>query len=977
MRGRFIDRDALSPIAQSVWAKTRTDPAQAPPLVGWLPLYQHLDDAAGVARHLWDEWAPRSIKHAIARAVGSEDAARGLVTWLAGIHDVGKASPAFAVQVDRLADDMRRVGLISDPRIKDGDERRGARHELVSFLAVREWLVAEHGFAKERAEALASVVAAHHGRPAGRADVSSAEPRVHLVGDGAWADVRREFLSGADSAFASPSSVESWRTADLTQPVLVLLSALVIVADWIASSDLLEPAELGAGPVQTTAERVERAWRDLDFPRPWAATPSSTDAATLLAARFTLPEGATPHHTQTALVEAALRVDHPELMILESEMGSGKTEAALLAAEILASRFGMSGIFVGLPTQATADGMFSRVLEWADRLGLDVPSSVFLARSRASLNPEFDEKSREAYFRSMGDEHRSWREASESMVVAHRWFADSRRGPLSNFVVGTVDQALFAGLRSRYVMLRHLALASKVVVIDEVHAYDVYMRQYLTRVIEWLGAYGVPVILLSATLPSAQREEFIRAYDRGREAMAPVDAGSDEDEEVGYAERIARQKEQRVQRDVADLARYGVLRDIAGYPSIARSSELGPAVVVSPGGAGVSKAVRLDRLEDDAEQLVQLLRSALRAGGCAAVICSTVRRAQERAVLLRDAFAGDDVEITIAHSRFLGVDRAGKDRALLEAFGPKGKRPNRSIVVATQVIEQSLDIDFDVMVTDAAPIDLLLQRSGRLHRHAGRERPAALREARLVVTGVRWDTEPPAFDDGTLAVYSEAILLRTIAALKGRDSIVLPDDIRPLVELVYGQEDGFIPPEWRDKLANATRDHHAEQQRKTAGARAGLLQAVRGENPTLIGWVAAPEADPELTEPGRRATVRDTEETLEVIVLQRDATGAFFLPDWLPDRAGRQIPANERPDGALTRAILGCVLRLPSGMCRGNALDRHIAALERAFDLPAWHGSHALKGELVLAFDMDRRARLNEFDLTYSPEEGLSYARRD
>ncbi|MEZ3162151.1 CRISPR-associated helicase Cas3' [Microbacterium sp. BWT-B31] len=974
MRATFIEDRSLSPAARAVWAKTRTDPTQKPPLIGWLPLYQHLDDAAGVARLLWEEWAPRSVKETIGRCVGSEDAARDLVTWLAGVHDIGKASPAFAVQVESLAEDMRVAGLRCDPRIKDDDERGRTRHELVGFLAVREWLMSEHLFDPDAAQALASVVASHHGRPATAAEVRSAEPRSHLIGEGSWADVRRELLSAADAAFASRASHAHWRSAILTQPALVLLSALVIVADWIASSDLLDAAELGAWPTHTTPDRVRGAWQALDFPRPWAAAPSNTDAATLLAERFTLPDGAIPHATQTALVEMALRTEAPELMVLESEMGSGKTEAALLAAEIVASRFGLSGIFVGLPTQATADGMFSRVLEWGERLGLDVPASVFLARGRASQNRDYEQKTRKAHFRSIGDEHSSHREASEdSMLVAHRWFAAPRRGPLSNFVVGTVDQALFAGLRSRYVMLRHLALASKVVIIDEVHAYDVYMRQYLLRVIEWLGAYGVPVILLSATLPSGQREEFIRAYDRGREATGLADERAEEDES-DYQALLDRRRHARERRAAVDAQRYGALHDVVDYPSIVRSSVTGPAEILAPGGAGVSRVLRVDRLPDDTDALTGMLRSALRDGGCAAVICNTVRRAQERAAALREAFAGDDVQITLAHSRFLGVDRAAKDRSLLDAYGPKGTRPPRSIIVATQVIEQSLDIDFDLMVTDVAPIDLLLQRSGRLHRHAWRERPAPLREPRLFLTGVDRDGASPVFDKGTLAVYSEAILLRTMAALEGRGSIALPNDIRPLVELVYSDDTDYVPPSWRDALVEAARNHRSIEQKKTEGARAGLLQPVRGEDPTLIGWISAPDADPELTPPGR-ATVRDTDETLEVIVLQRDMDGTFLLPVWVPE-GGQQIPANEPPNSRLTRAILGCVLRLPPGMCRGNAIDRHIAALERSFDLPSWHGSYALKGELVLAFDMDGRARLNEFDLRYSPADGLLYERR-
>lgn len=966
----------LSDTARTVWAKTRTDAAADFELIGWLPLYQHLDDAAAVAGLLWDQWAPRSVQQTIGRAVGSASVARALVVWLAGVHDVGKASPAFAVQVPRLADAMREAGLACDPSIKDGEERRRVRHELVSHLAVKRWLMQQHGFDVATATAVASVTAAHHGRPAGADMLREAQDRPHLVGDGPWRGVRGEFLAAADTAFATPDVIRVWRETELSQPVLVLLSALVIVADWIASSDLFPAAPLGGPAESATSQRVADAWRTLDFPHRWSLHSDGEDAASLLASRFALPSGAVPHAAQAAFVDMARTIVEPELMILESEMGSGKTEAALLAAEVLAERFGMSGVFVGLPTQATADGMFSRVLAWADRLGLDTPSTVFLARSRASLNPEYSGKTREAYFRSMGDTYRKGRQASStSPVIAHRWFSDPRRGPLSNFVVGTVDQALFAGLRSRYVMLRHLALASKVVIIDEVHAYDVYMREYFTRVLEWLGAYEVPVILLSATLPSTQRREFIQAYDRGRRARRGAASEPPEDDgPVPWGERASR----RTQELAAASEPYAALDGEIGYPVVSRSSVAGRAVVVVPPSDSVERTVHLVRMDDDLPGLVEFLRSALRAGGCAAVIRNTVRRAQETVAAVREAFAdGPDTEVLLAHSRFLGIDRATKDRTLLTKFGRGvAERPKRSIVVATQVIEQSLDVDFDLMVTDVAPIDLLLQRSGRLHRHAERDRPQPLRDARLVLIAEKWADVPPVFDRGTLVVYSEAILLRTVAALRDRDSVGLPRDIPSLVETVYGRGDEFVPAPWRPALDAATRTFQNRQAQKRHAAGAYRLGAVDTERQALIGWINGPDVDPETTAPGR-ATVRDTDETLEVVLLQRGADGMLTTPTWIGEGAGIQIPANEVPDARLTRTVLGCMLRLPAEMCRGNALDRHIEALERSFELPTWHASHALKGELVLVVDGDRHGRLNEFDVSYSPDDGFSFARRD
>lgn len=950
----------LSDRARLVWAKSFTDFTQGFALTGWLPLYQHLDDSAAVASLLWDHWVPYSIKDLLAEAFGGEASARSLVTWLAGTHDIGKASPAFAVQVGELAQRMVDAGLPVDSRIRDGEERRGARHELVSFLAIRAWLKDQHGFDHAQAARLASVAAAHHGRPASYPDIMSVVDSGQLIGDGVWERTRDEFLEDTAARFLTPDAINAWRTASITQPALVLLSSLVIVADWIASSDLFLPAALNEHPTESTETRASNAWSKLEFPHPWKPGPDDMDAATMLTQRFDLPDGATPHPAQTAFIEQALHLDRPELMILEAEMGSGKTEAALLAAEILARRFGAGGIFVGLPTQATADSMFSRVLGWAKKLGLETPSNVFLARGRAEINPAYADMTREAHFRSIGQDRRN----SGDPVIAHHWFSNPRRGPLSNFVVGTVDQALFAGLRSRYLMLRHLTLASKVVIIDEVHAYDDYMREFLTLVLEWLGTYSVPVILLSATLPSSYRREFLEAYDKGREARKRHRP----DVELTGPERRAARRARLASRE----QRYAAVSNLIGYPAITVSNMGGAPHIVTPPASHQSRDIRLERVDDDPQTLVRMLRSALREGGTAAVIRNTVRRAQETAALLRDEFP--DIEVILAHSRFLGLDRAAKDRSLIERYGRDGRRPRRSIVVATQVIEQSLDIDFDLMCSDIAPIDLLLQRSGRLHRHE-RKRPEPLRIPRMILTGIIEAVGVPVFEKGSEKIYSRALLLRTFATIHDKPSLTIPDDIAPLVETVYGADTGFVPGAWRDDLADATRERLETVIEKRQKAGSFTLDHVLSDA-DLIGWINGPDVDPELSPPGR-GTVRDGEETLEVIVLQRDEEGTLRTPSWLPEGGGQQIPENEAPRGDLTRTILGCFLRLPAGMCRGTALDRHIETLERTFDLPSWHTSHALRGELVLVLDADGRGRLDEFDLSYSADDGFEYSRRD
>lgn len=940
----------LSGDVRAAWAKSDVDHATGE-LLGWLPLYQHLADTAAVAAFVWDDWLPPSIKDYIAADAGSAVTARELAVWLAAQHDIGKLSPAFAVQVPALARQMTVSGLPISSGIAGTEERRLARHEAVSYLAIADWLAATNDVRPTTARQLASVLAAHHGLPPDAAAVNWVRVRPHLAGDGSWHHARVELIEAMTGA--TRVDVAGWRDLDLSQPTLALLSAIVIVSDWIASSDHFPLASPGSHPLETASERAERAWRRLEMPTPWTAKPPPENAL-LFRSRFSLPEGSSPRPVQEELMRLAREVPEPCLMILEAEMGVGKTEAALAAAEILAARFNRSGVFIGLPTQATADGMFGRVLEWARRLGLETPSSVYLAHGKSGLNETFAALAQDARFRALrvGDPARV-RDAFDELVAAHHWMSSTKRGPLADFVIGTIDQALFGGLGSRHVMLRHLALAGKVVVLDEVHAYDAYTGQFLERVLHWLGAYRVPVVLLSATLPAERRRAFVDAYDSGRRPRPTA--------------LPKRSRTWQPARTVPD-PHENLLGDI-GYPSIVTSRSGEAPDVSTPGGTGRETSIRLERLPDDTTALRDLLGDALAEGGCAVVIRNTVRRVQETAAALRADF-GDDV--IVAHSRFLGLDRARKDRLLLELFGRDGRRPRRSIVVASQVVEQSLDIDFDIMVSDTAPIDLLLQRAGRLHRHERAHRPSRVREPRLILTGTEWTTTPPRTNRDSRAVYGEHLLLRTLAVLENRQTLTLPSDIPSLVQTVYGEK-GIGPASWHDDMASAAQAWQKRVVEKRSEADVfRLREPSREPGATLLGWIRGATADPA---EGRRAqaTVRDTEETLEVLVVQRDAVGILRTPAWIPEVGGLQIPDNDLPDHALTNVILGCALRLPAALCRPRELDRHIRTLEQRYPVAAWHGSHALRGELVLELDQHGRATLDRYALTYSRDDGLSF----
>jgi CRISPR-associated endonuclease/helicase Cas3 len=717
------------------------------------------------------------------------------------------------------------------------------------------------------------------------------------------------------------------------------LSGIVIMADWIASNTDLFPldpiATAGRQSVapdsERTAHRVATAWAQLNLPPRWEPQILGPDLDAELRARFDHVTVARP--VQIATIRAAQAQPESGILVVEAPMGVGKTEAALVAAEVLAANSGAGGCFIALPTQATTDAMFARVSRWLRALprGEDnVTLAVSLAHGKASLNDEFVGLVRDGLFSGVGDD------GADSITV-HQWLRGSKKGPLASFVVGTVDQVLLAGLKSRHMMLRHLALAGKVVVIDEVHAYDVYMSQYLQRVLHWLGAYGVPVVLLSATLPAARRADLLQAYGSGRGEKTTVTAHED-----------------------------------PGYPVVLSSTEVEPWVVEpSP-----NTEVRLDRLPDDLDTLMTYLHEHVGDGGCAAVVRNTVTRVQETADRLIAEFGGANV--TVNHSRFLSCDRARIDSDLVARFGPPGPENDRRgthIVVASQVLEQSLDVDFDLLVTDLAPVDLVLQRLGRLHRHR-RERPALVTAPRCAVVGVEeWSAEPVRAVSGSRRVYGEHTLLRAAALLSQRSRFSLPADIAPLVQDAYGPV-ALGPASWQPAMAKAENlaQIDAAQRRDRAGQ--FLLGEATGSG-SLVGWSHAGIGDAD--GPRGAAQVRDGAESLEVLVVCRDRDGGLLTPDWISRGAGRQIPIDQPVPAALARTIAACSLRLPLALSHDRVLDGVIGALERNY-FTSFAQAPLLAGHLVLVLNGNRQASIkagpDEFLLTYDIERGLIHERR-
>lgn len=720
----------MDAVLSSIWAKT--DMAR-PDAERWLSLSCHLADTRETASLLWDAWTPDVVRTALAADLGGADAARTAFRFLAAVHDVGKATPAFAVMkrgdpvYGSLVDRMEDLGLTIHPRLRVDDEtRRSFRHELVGYAALRDWLTA-HGTDELTASTWAAVVGGHHGNGMSKAG----ERRIRRMparycGDKTWHDARTALLDRAskDTGFVVP-------THPLTRRAQILLTGLVIMADWIASDQSMFPltGNMPADP----AERAREAWKTLALPAPWRPKPV-TDPTGLFHDRF----GFEPRPFQQAAMDEAMRMSQPGVMILEAPMGEGKTEAALACAEILANRFGCGGAYTALPTRATADAMLPRILQWINHQpanGRPTAASVFLAHGHNTFNNDYTGLPWSTSNTREDDDDPNRHATLEA--IAASWLRGRKHGLLAEFVVGTIDQCLALALKTRHLMLRHLAFAGKVIILDEIHACDAFMNEYLERALEWLGLLGCPVILMSATLTPDRRHALLTAYARGHNDPTPT------------------MPDHRVATPLITT----------------RDRMLAPR----PSGRTATVTVRVS--DGDMTGTIMLARQAVRSGGRLMIVRDTVRRA----VATMDALDAANIPVTLSHSRYTAADRATHDKAVLDALAGDGP----AVVVGTQTLEQSLDVDCDLMITDIAPTDLLLQRMGRLHRH-DRPRPTVFATPTLIVDGVTGD----GFDPSISRVYHPWTLMRTLDALHldrpgDTATVRLPDDLPRLVADAY------------------------------------------------------------------------------------------------------------------------------------------------------------------------------------------------
>ncbi len=694
------------------------------------------------------------------------------------IHDIGKFATSFQGLKPEL--DSNLVSAISSMPYSE-------RHDSLGFLLWQKVLRpcwADSGsnsalhFSAQHLRGLEPwlrIVAGHHGIPPkevlGRyqeffteADELAAKTYCSDISQILLTEFDAEPL--ADRSFRKKLQRSSWALAGMT-----------VLADWLGSS--ISPEQYCSTP-----QPLADYWHENALPQAERLvssaqlTPQPATPFTGIRTLFPFINQPTPLQSWAETVAIG---NQPQLFICEDMTGAGKTEAALTLCHRLIAAAAAEGIYVGLPTMATANAMYLRLGKAYRRLYASTAKpSLILAHGARHLSDTFRDSIDWPNSATNAIDYDKGESSGEA--YCHAWLADSRKKALlADVGVGTLDQALLSVLPARHQSLRLLGLSRKILLIDEVHAYDPYMNALLQTLLQAHAASGGSAILLSATLPQQMRKSYVQAFCSGLDCNLPV---------------------------LTDNPTYPLTthigQDFCAEKAIAPRQE-------------VARSTKIDWLTSE-QEVLELIEQQVKAERCVCWIRNTIGDARNAFDVLEQCewMAAD--KLSLFHSRFAMLDRQRIEAQTLECFGDQSTAEIRRgrVLIATQVVEQSLDLDFDILISDLAPIDLLVQRAGREHRHIRDEFGNRIRQ-----TGATDRRDPPVFYllapratdqpeknwlkavlPGTQAVYRHVGQLWLTQQILLKEQQIDPlHNARVLIESVFGDAYQYLIPDALQELS--------------------------------------------------------------------------------------------------------------------------------------------------------------------------------
>ncbi len=721
-------------------------------------LVAHSADTGAVMARLL---AIPTISRRLARLAGSNELStpmRARLSVLAAIHDLGKANRGFhGLVLDGGPGHLRAghikpvVALMHQGNVLSRDQAPAAHRLLVDATGLDRMFAWTGGY--RNFGPLFDAVLAHHGRLPGQEQIR----------DELWLGTRDGYAPATELDRIG-AALESWfpeafaltsSTLPDTPRFLHAFAGLVMLADWIASDIRHFPFDPTPDPgrfrqARTMADQaITRLRLDPTEDRQHVGEARIRSAAIIGTDRE-------PRPVQKAIVQAGLPGDAGSLVVIEAETGSGKTEAALIHYANLFAAGAVDGLYFALPTRAAASQIHRRISVIAARMFGERAPPVILAVPGYIRVDDVDGA-------RLPDHGVQWPDDMADLRRDAAWAAEHpKRFLAAPIAIGTIDQLMLGALNVRHAHLRSSPMLRQLLVIDEVHASDTYMECVLRHLLIQHRAAGANALLMSATLGTAARRRLMGEDRRTLRRMPPI-------------ETLIEQP----------------------YPAIHATGIAVPAISLD---AGRKKIVEVALIGNDGNRaLAERAFAAALAGARVLMIRNRVADACEVAAMVEElCLAAGRADLvfrcngvaTVHHGRFAPADRRALDAALECALAPGGSAP--VICITTQTAEQSLDIDADILITDICPADVLLQRIGRLHRHAGMCRAPSFRDARVVVIAPGEDQLAGSLAaDGSVRggllglgkVYENLVgIVATRRTLAKLDRLHVPRDNRLLVE---------------------------------------------------------------------------------------------------------------------------------------------------------------------------------------------------
>jgi len=706
------------------WAKTTPDDRPG------ISVLEHMVNVGFVAR---------SMVKAAPELLSFFQLEQSLVGALAALHDLGKITPGFQRKCQVW---LKENGLLDIARNGVWDTAMESDHGKVTHAAVQKFFD-NNGVDQRTSKFLSAVLGGHHGRLSPPND-RGFTPRKAITEQRSGIEWEKERDKAADAVLSHFEVKLKGLAIDDASPALWWLAGLTSVADWIGSDERYFPVE-GGMQAAKAVEVTSRCLDEIGWVRPQIVRGLSFHDLFHHAQKPDIQFA--PNKMQSAALST---ITDRGVYVIEAPMGMGKTEAALGSAYNLLTVGKARGIYFALPTQATSNRMHLRMAEFVRRIAPDalgskiIHGNSWLLDQKLALSPAPTAQGVE-----------------ENAEIGRDWFSSAKRALLAPFGVGTVDQALLGIVAAKHFFVRHFALAGKVVILDEIHSYDLYTGTLIDRLIETLDSLGCTIIVLSATLSQKRRGQIV--------SVPEDDVTSPAKEPYPF---ITGRMEGRV------------INPVAATPPESRDVEI--------------------NFKSEADAVLEAVETALK-GGCILWICDTVDSAQR---VYRHFSRRNDVDFPVGllHSRFPFWRREQLEKEWMDRLEKDSPTRCGSLLISTQIVEQSVDLDADFLITELAPTDMLFQRMGRLWRHDRENRPVSkprmciLEEEKNIQEFRKLEKKDIVSALGKKAlVYDPYVLLRSLEQWKKRKKVSIPFDIRKLIEATY-KERRKEPSGWHQLL---------------------------------------------------------------------------------------------------------------------------------------------------------------------------------